>query len=110
MEGPGTILRSVPLITFLAAICLLSYLWIRYRRKRPVSAKGSVWGPPATLFLFIAAISLIMMLRTLDAPPKDLLMSLVYLLSFWGIVCLIWGSIRSFRRRLAAERESSTGT
>ncbi len=110
MESPGTILSFLPLITFLAAICLLSYLWIHNRRKRPVSAEGSVWGPPATLFLFIAAISLIMMLRTLDAPPKDLLLSLVYFLSFWGLVCLIWGSIRSFRRRLAAERESSRGT
>ncbi len=111
MEGPGTILRFLPLITLLAAICLLSYLWIiHYRRKRPVSAKGSVWGPPAILFLFITAISLIIVLRTLAAPPKDLLLSLGYFLSFWGIACLIWGSIRSLRRRLAAERESSTGT
>jgi len=110
MEGPGTFLRFLPLITLLAAICLLSYLWIHYRRKRPVSAKGSVWGPPAILILFITAISLIIVLRMLDAPPKDLLLSLGYLLSFWGIVCLIWGSIRSLRGRLAAERDSSTET
>ncbi len=110
MEGLGTILNFLPLATLLGAICLLSCLWIRYRRQHPVNVEGSVWGPPAVLFLFIAAISLIIMVRMLDAPPKDLLMSLVYLLSFWGIVCLIWGSIRSFRRRVTAERESPTGT
>jgi len=110
MEGPGTILSHLPLATLLGAICLLSYLWIRYRRQHPVSAEGSVWGPPTVLFLFIAAITLIIMLRMLDAPPKDLLSSLGYFLSFWGIVCLIWGGIRSFRRRVAAERESSMGT
>ena len=110
MDGLGTILSFLPLATLLGAICLLFCLWIRYRRQHPVSAEGSVWGPPTGLFLFMAAISLIIMLRILDAPPKDLLSSLGYFLSFWGIVCLIWGSIRSFRRRLAAERESSTGT
>ncbi len=110
MEGLGTILSFLPLATLLGAICLLSCLWIRYRRQHPVGAEGSVWGPPAGLFLFITAISLMIMIRMLDAPPKDLLSSLGYFLSFWGIVCLIWGSIRGFRRRLAAERESSTGT
>ncbi len=110
MEGLGTILSFLPLATLLGAICLLSCLWIRYRRQHPVGAEGSVWGPPAGLFLFITAISLMIMIRMLDAPPKDLLSSLGYFLSFWGIVCLIWGSIRSFRRRLKTARESPTGT
>ena len=110
MEGPGTLLSHLPLATLLGAICLLSYLWIYNRRKRPVGAESSVWGPPAILFLFIAVMSLIIMLRMLEAPPKDLLTSLVYFLSVWGFVCLIWGGIRSFRRRLKTQRESSTGT
>jgi len=110
MEGLGTILSFLPLATLLGAICLLTCVWIRYRHQHPVSAEGSVWGPPAVLFLFIAAISLIIMVRMLNAPPKDLLSSLGYFLSFWGIVCLIWGSIRSFRRRLKTARESPTGT
>ncbi len=110
MEGLGTILSFLPLATLLGAICLLTCVWIHYRRQHPVSAEGSVWGPPAVLFLFIAAISLIIMVRMLNAPPKDLLSSLGYFLSFWGIVCLIWGGIRSFRKQLTAERKSSTGT
>ena len=110
MEGPGTLLSYLPIATLLGAICLLSYLWFYSRRKRPVGAQSSVWGPPAILFFFIAAMSLIIMIRMLEAPPKDLLTSLVYFLSAWGFVCLIWGSIRSFRRRLKTERESSTGT